>query len=244
MPGPAARPARRPGRQVRLEGPVRHARGVRRRRLRQRDRPGQPADGAGPADRRTTTRRSSRDLDRDQFRAPRRVRRHAAPARSRSARRPGRAAARAERGKDAVRARSAAPSATRPTSAASTGVYSDFLLHRLDDREQRRRRLRHERLARGPAARGLPAARGVEDAPALGRGRLGPVLPRRRLADPGAPRSAATTATPRPSPPPTASCPSPTARRSSPSSRPSGPPTDAPKVPAPAQEARRLAMAK
>ena len=37
-----SRAARRPRRQVRLEGPVRHARGVRRRRLRQRDRPGQP----------------------------------------------------------------------------------------------------------------------------------------------------------------------------------------------------------
>ena len=44
-----ARAARRPRGQVRLEGPVRHARGVRGRRVRQRDRPGQPADGAGPA---------------------------------------------------------------------------------------------------------------------------------------------------------------------------------------------------
>ena len=62
------------------------------------------------------------------------------------------------------------------------GVYSDFLLHRLDDREGSPRRICRE--AAGAAAGRLSASRGVEDAPALGRGRFRPVFPRRRGPDP------------------------------------------------------------
>ena len=71
-----------------------------------------------------------------------------------------------------------------PDVAGVEGVYSDFLLHRLDDRSRGGGR-RLPRDAPGPAAGGVPAARGVEDAPPLGSGGFRPVFPRRRLPDPG-----------------------------------------------------------
>ena len=176
---PRPRAARRPHRQVRLEGAVRHAGRVRGRRLRQRDRPGHAGDGpAAPLVEPRLPRGRSRPRPPPVPR-PGRVRRHASASRRSHSRNRSGPRARPSAGKELFHAIGCAVCHT-PDLGGVEGVYSDFLLAR--DRRPPQRASPTAPTGRPAPADRTPAAHGVEDAAALGCRRLRPLLPRRRLA--------------------------------------------------------------